>query len=79
MNDRFERIFRRHPGIKRRMRALYFRFNGSAASGNRVSDAVRAELAERFSEPNERLAAQLRSAGLALPPWLSESRSVGAP
>jgi Sulfotransferase domain len=79
VNDRFERIFRRHPGIKRRMRALYFRFNGSAASGNRVSDAVRAELAERFSEPNERLAAQLRSAGLALPPWLSDSRSVRAP
>jgi Sulfotransferase domain len=79
VNDRFERIFRRHPGVKRRARSLYFRFNGSAASGNRISDAVRGELAERFNEPNERLAAQLRSAGLAVPPWLSESWSVRAP
>jgi hypothetical protein len=78
VNDRFERIFRRHPGVKRRMRALYFRFNGQSArakaAGNHISDEVRRELADRFREPNERLAAQLRSAGLALPPWLSESR-----
>jgi hypothetical protein len=78
VNDRFERIFRRHPAVKRRMRALYFRFNGRSDS-NAVSDDVRAQLAERFREPNERLAAQLRAAGLALPPWLSESRAVGTP
>ena len=79
VNDRFERIFRRHPGIKRRMRAIYFRFNGRSDASSRVSDDVRAELAERFREPNEQLAAQLRSAGFALPPWLSESCAVGTP
>lgn len=78
VNDRFERILRRHPGAKRRLRALYFRFNGRSAA-SRVSDAVRDELAERFREPNELLATQLRSAGLVLPPWLSESRPVGTP
>jgi Sulfotransferase domain len=78
VNDRFERVFRRHPAVKRRMRSLYLRFNGRAAKGQ-VSDDVRRELAARFREPNERLAAQLRSAGLALPAWLSESRPVGTP
>ncbi len=78
VNDRFERILRRHPKAKRRLRRIYFRFNGRAAA-NQVSDDVRTELAARFREPNERLAAQLRSAGLELPPWLSASRTVGTP
>ncbi len=50
----------------------YFRLNGQSA-GNRVSDDVRADLAERFREPNQRLAGQLRSAGFSLPSWLEES------
>jgi hypothetical protein len=79
VNDRFERILRRHPAVKRRVRALYFRFNGRAARASQVSDEVRRDLTERFREPNERLAAQLRSAGLTLPSWLSESRPVGTP
>jgi len=78
VNDRFERFLRRHPGMKRRVRAIYWRFNGRAARGQ-VSDDVRRELGERFREPNERLAAQLRAAGLALPAWLSESKPVGTP
>ena len=78
VNDRFERFLRRHPAVKRRVRALYWRFNGRAARSH-VSDGVRRELAEQFRDPNERLAAQLRAAGLALPPWLSESSPVGTP
>lgn len=79
-NDRFEQILRRYPGVKRRMRALYFRVNGRSAA-NRVSDATRAGLAARFREPNERLAGQLRSAGFSLPSWLADegARSVGIP
>jgi hypothetical protein len=69
VNDRSERFLRRHHGLKQRMRALYFRFNGKAEKAA-VSDGVRAELAARYREPNERLAAQLVAAGVALPPWL---------
>jgi hypothetical protein len=77
-NDRFERVLRRYPAVKRRMRALYFRINGRAASSE-ISDAVRAELAVRFREPNARLYQLLSSAGLAVPAWLEASRSVGTP
>jgi hypothetical protein len=75
-NDRFERVLRRYPGVKRRMRALYFRVNGRAA-GSEIGDAVRADLAARFEEPNARLYQLLSSAGLSVPPWLDASRSVG--
>jgi hypothetical protein len=75
-NDRFERVLRRYPGVKRRLRALYFRVNGRAA-GSEISDAVRADLAAGFREPNERLYQLLSSAGLSVPPWLAASRSVG--
>jgi hypothetical protein len=86
VNDRFERILRRYPALKRRVRALYFRMNGQQA-GTHISDDVRRELAERFREPNERLAVQLRSAGFAVPSWLgelspgaeAEPRTVGIP
>jgi hypothetical protein len=76
-NDRFERILRRYPGAKRRMRALYFRINGQSA-GNRVTDEVRAELTERFRAPNRRLAAQLASAGFSLPSWLEGADAAAA-
>ena len=80
VNDRFERILRRYPGVKRRMRALYFRMNGQPA-GSRISNDVRRELADRFREPNQRLADQLRSAGFSLPSWVAaaDARSVGIP
>jgi hypothetical protein len=77
-NDRFERVLRRYPSVKRRMRALYFRMNGRA-SGSEVGDAVRADLAARFREPNERLYQLLSSTGLSVPAWLAASRSVGTP
>jgi hypothetical protein len=76
VNDRFERVLRRYPGFKRRLRALYFRVNGRAA-GSEISDEVRADLAARFREPNERLYQLLSSAGLPVPGWLAASRSVG--
>ena len=76
-NDRFERLLRRHPRMKRRVRALYLRLNGQPA-GSHISGEVRRELAVRFKEPNVRLAEQLSAAGLALPAWLADAR-IGIP
>jgi hypothetical protein len=70
-NDTAERWLRRAPGIKRRLRAAYFRINGKPDSGVPVSDASRAELARRFEEPNARLATLLDGAGIARPDWLA--------
>ncbi len=80
VNDRFERMLRRYPGVKRRLRSLYFRMNGQPP-GTRIDDEVRRELAERFREPNQVLADQLRSGGFALPSWVAAAdvRSVGIP
>jgi hypothetical protein len=71
-NDRLERFLRRHPALKQRLRAAYYRVNGRAAR-EAVPGAVRAELEERYREPNERLAAQLRDAGVTdVPAWVPE-------
>jgi hypothetical protein len=68
-NDRFEAFLRRHMGLKRRMRALYYRVNGQKAQ-DFVPDDVRNTLTERFRAPNEALAGQLSPLGVALPDWL---------
>jgi hypothetical protein len=80
VNDRFERIFRRYPGVKRRLRGVYFKLNGQSP-GSRISDEVRDELAARFREPNQVLADQLRGAGFSLPAWVAaaDARSTGRP
>jgi hypothetical protein len=71
-NDRLERFLRRHPGFKRRLRAVYYRLNGRATRES-VSDAVRDELTASYREPNERLARQLRDAGVTdVPAWLRQ-------
>ncbi len=74
-NDRFERFLRRHHGLKERLRAAYYRVNGRSAR-ERVPDDLRAELTERYREPNARLAAQLRDSPVvtlgSLPSWLGE-------
>lgn len=76
-NDRFERLLRRHPRMKRRVRALYLRLNGQPA-GSHISGEIRRELAERFRAPNARLAEQLTDAGVARPTWLADAR-IGIP
>ena len=76
-NDRFERLLRRHPRMKRRVHALYLRLNGQPA-GSHISGEVRRELAERFRGPNARLAEQLAAAGVARPSWLADAR-IGIP
>ncbi len=69
-NDRFEGFLRRHMGLKRGLRSLYYRVNGQEARDT-VPDGVRELLAERYREPNAQLAAQLDSLGVALADWLA--------
>jgi len=68
-NDKLERVLRRHPEAKRKLRAAYYRLNGRAAE-EQIPDAVRDELAARYEEPNARLAQQLDAAGIPRPSWL---------
>jgi Sulfotransferase domain len=72
VNDRLERLFRKQPGLERRLRATYYRVNGRARAAS-VPDSVRAELAERYDAPNQRLEQVLRDAGAALPRWLGDA------
>ena len=78
VNDRSERFLRRHHGLKQRLRALYYRFNGKA-DRSPIGDDVRADLAARYREPNERLAEQLVATGIELPPWLQAAGSGAVP
>lgn len=70
-NDRLERVFRRHPEIKRRLRSLYYRVNGRSTR-EEIPQSVRDDLAQRFAEPNARLAALLREHRLTVPGWLAD-------
>jgi hypothetical protein len=70
-NDRLERLFRRHPAVKRRFRALYYRVNGRRATED-IPASIRAELAGRFEQPNAQLADLLRTHGLTVPGWLAD-------
>jgi hypothetical protein len=72
-NDRMERVLRRRPDLKRKLRAFYYRLNGARLADD-IPVAVRNELAERYQEPNARLTAQLERARIPLPSWLSEQR-----
>jgi hypothetical protein len=73
-NDKLERLLRRHPEAKRKLRAFYYRLNGRSTEEH-VPDAVRAELARRYEEPNARLAEQLDAAGIPRPTWLGTTPS----
>jgi hypothetical protein len=75
-NDRLERVLRRHPETKRRLRSLYYRLNGRDAD-ERIPAKVRADLAQRYEVPNARLAAQLDAAGIPRPGWLDDSVRSG--
>jgi Sulfotransferase domain len=69
-NDKLERVLRRHPDTKRKLRAFYYRLNGQATEES-IPEAVRADLAARYVEPNERLARQLDDAGITKPAFLT--------
>jgi hypothetical protein len=71
-NDKLERVLRRHPEAKRKLRAFYYRLNGRPTE-EQIPDAVLRDLAARYEEPNQRLGQQLVVAGIPLPAWLSSS------
>jgi Sulfotransferase domain len=71
-NDRLERVLRRHPDTKRKLRAFYYRLNGRSTQ-EPIPDGVRADLAARYEEPNARLAQELDAAGIPRPGWLGNS------
>ncbi|HEY8216365.1 MAG TPA: sulfotransferase domain-containing protein [Acidimicrobiia bacterium] len=73
-NDRFERFLRRHYALKERMRAIYYRVNGSRRR-DRLPHALRATLEARYVEPNERLHRQLAATGRAGPVWLVDQEA----
>ena len=75
-NDRLERVLRKHPDTKRKLRAFYYRLNGRSTD-EEIPERVRAELAARYAEPNARLARQLDDAGIARPGWLGAQTSSG--
>lgn len=69
-NDRFEPFLRRHHGLKRRMRAAYFKVNGRPFPVS-TTPTERDALAARYTTANARLAEQLTLLGItALPTWL---------
>jgi len=53
--------------------------NEQSASVRDFVSALIQELAERYREPNARLAAQLDAAGIALPSWLADERRSAKP
>jgi hypothetical protein len=69
-NDKLERVLRRHPDAKRKLRAFYYRLNGRTTE-EPIPDAVRAELSARYVEPNERLTRLLDDAGITKPAFLT--------
>ena len=71
-NDRFEAFFRRHMGLKRRLRSLYYAMNGQHPQDD-VEDDARDALAARYTAPNAALAALFTPLGVALPDWLAAS------
>jgi hypothetical protein len=71
-NDKLERVLRRHPEVKRKLRAFYYRLNGRPTEEH-IPNSVLEELAARYEEPNRRLAQLLDTAGIPLPGWLAAS------
>jgi hypothetical protein len=69
-NDHLERLLRRHPDAKRKLRAFYYKLNGKTVT-DEIPPSVLDELSDRYREPNARLTTQLESAGVGLPRWLS--------
>ncbi len=75
VNDRLERFLRRHYKLKDRMRGIYYRINGRAATRSALPASVREELVRRYAEPNARLRDQLGAMSVSeLPDWLTTSR-----
>lgn len=75
-NRRLEPFFRRHHGLKVRVRGMYLALNAKPVVVGATADARRA-LEDRYREPNARLAALLiRSGREDVPEWLRASATT---
>jgi hypothetical protein len=66
LNQRYERFFRRHPHLKRRLRSVYYRLN-RAERWDAMSSAARQRMNEFYRPYNARLSDQLMRLGLDVP------------
>ena len=73
VNRRAEAFFRRHPTMKRRLRAVYYLANREPA-GPAVSVSAARRMAEFYEPCDARLAALVETMGVARPPWLASPR-----
>jgi hypothetical protein len=73
VNRRAEGFFRRHPTMKRRLRAVYYQANREPAELTVSATAAR-RMAEFYQPCDARLASVVETMGLARPPWLAGAR-----
>jgi len=73
VNRRAEALFRRHPTVKRRLRAAYYVVNRKPDEPT-VSAGAAERMAEFYEPCNARLASILASMGVAPPPWSAVAR-----
>lgn len=71
INDRFEPALRRHPRLKRTIRAVYSRLNTAPSAADGVSAELRADLAAVYEPHNRELADLLQAHGFPLRGWLA--------
>ncbi len=71
INSSLEPILRKHPAIKTKARAAYYRVNGRPMP--KADGDIDSEVLERFKEANTLLAKQLSElSAYKIPPWLTE-------
>jgi hypothetical protein len=73
VNRRAEGFFRRHPTMKRRLRAVYYLANREPAELT-VSASAAKRMAEFYQPCDARLASIVETMGVARPPWLAGAR-----
>jgi hypothetical protein len=73
VNRRAEGFFRRHPTMKRRLRAVYYLANREPAGLTMSASAAR-RMAEFYEPCDARLASLMETMGVAPPPWLTTAR-----
>ena len=70
-NDRLERVLRRHPEAKRKLRAFYYRLNGRSHARSRSPTRCAPSSPPATRNRTSRLAAQLDDAGIDHRVWLA--------
>lgn len=70
---RLDRLMKRHPRVKERVVATYYRLNGTGARTDVLDPKLRLRLKTLYEPANRMLGQELRARGYErLPPWLAE-------